>query len=413
MKRWNIYTPEGVQDILFSQCRLKRKLEADLRSVFTSRGFMEIETPTIEFYDVFGGERGLLKQESMYKFCDAKGRLLVLRPDMTIPVARIAATRIKEEAWPLKCCYIGNAFCYDELGGGKQNEYTQAGAEILGVLSPEADAEVIAMAVKAIKTCGIDDFQIDIGQVDFFKGIMEESGLSPDEVEEVRELIDRKDFVGVEQVMTRHKVDEDLKTLILNLPRLFGNKDIIMGINQKNIGAKAVDALDYLKAVLEILEDKGLSRYVSIDLGMVQSLNYYTGIVFRGYTFGIGFPILSGGRYDSLVSKFGKDCPATGFTLGVNLVMMALERQNKAENTRPGGVLVTYERDARKLANACCEDLIDKGMAAELDIAMGGLDACLDYARTKGLDGIILFRADGTRQEIGIVSGGIDEKADN
>ena len=413
MKRWNIYTPEGVQDILFSQCRLKRKLEADLRGVFKSRGFMEIETPTIEFYDVFGGDRGLLKQESMYKFCDAKGRLLVLRPDMTIPIARVAATRIKEEAWPLKCCYIGNAFCYDELGGGKQNEYTQAGAEILGVLSPEADAEVIAIAVEAVRSCGIDDFQIDIGQVDFFKGIMEESGLNSEEVEEVRDLIDRKDFVGVEQVMTRHRVGSELKALILNLPRLFGNKDVIMGISQENIGRKAADALAYLKAVLEILEDRGLSRYVSIDLGMVQSLNYYTGIVFRGYTFGIGFPILSGGRYDGLLSKFGKDCPATGFTMGVNLVMMAMERQNKAENTRPGGFLVTYEKGARKFANACCEDLIKKGTAAELDIVLGGLNACLDYARSKGLDRIILFRSDGTRQDTAVDSVKTDESADN
>jgi ATP phosphoribosyltransferase regulatory subunit len=400
MKRWNIYTPEGVQDILFSDCRLKRRLEADLRTLFTSRGFMEIETPTIEFYDVFGGERGLIRQESMYKFCDAKGRLLVLRPDMTIPVARVVSSKIKDEAWPLKCCYIGNSFCFDELGGGKRNEYTQAGIEILGVLSPEADAEAIAMAVKAVKACGIDDFQIDIGQVDFFKGIMEESGLSRDEAEEVRELIDLKDFVGVEQVMNRHNVKPELKKLILDLPRLFGNADILSRISQENIGRKAADALTYLKAVLEILDDKGLSRYVSIDLGMVQSLNYYTGIVFRGYTLGVGFQILSGGRYDNLVSKFGKDCPATGFSMGVNLVMMALERQSRVEKTQAGGCLVTYEKGARRAADAYCEGLIERGEIAELDIAMNGIGACMEYARSKGLDRVVVFRADGTREEL-------------
>jgi ATP phosphoribosyltransferase regulatory subunit len=400
MKRWNIYTPEGVQDILFGQCKQKRRLEGDLRQVFTRNGFLEVETPTIEFYDVFGGERGLIKQESMYKFCDSKGRLLVLRPDMTVPVARLAATKIKDENWPLKCCYIGNSFCFDELGGGRLNEFTQAGLEILGVNTPEADAEVVAMAVKALKTAGIEEFQIDIGQVAFFKGIMEESGLSPEEVEEVRELIDLKDFVGVEQVMNRHEVHEDIKRLILDLPRLFGPKEILSGINQAHIGEKAANAFNNLKTVLEILEDKGLSRYVSIDLGMVQSLNYYTGLVFRGYTYGVGFPVLSGGRYDGLVAKFGKDCPATGFSLGINMVLMALERQNRAEEDTPGGIFIIYEKGARKAASAYCEELIQKGIRAELDIAMAGYEASLEYARAKGFDRIIQFYVNQTCKEI-------------
>ncbi|NMA65151.1 MAG: ATP phosphoribosyltransferase regulatory subunit, partial [Clostridiaceae bacterium] len=216
MKKWNLYTPEGVQDILFSSCVFKRQLEDRVRMAFRLNGYMELETPTIEFYDVFTGDSGLIRQESMYKFCDSKGRLLVLRPDITVPVARIAATKLKDDDFPIKCCYIGNTFSFDELGGGRQNEFTQAGCEILGASSPEADAEVVAMAIHAIKTTGIDEFQIDIGQVEFFKGLMEESGLEKDEIEEVRELIDLKDFVGVEQVMDRHKVKKELKTLILD-----------------------------------------------------------------------------------------------------------------------------------------------------------------------------------------------------
>jgi len=399
MKRWNIYTPEGVQDILFDQCRMKRRLENGLRQLFTSYGYIEMETPTIEFYDAFGGELGLIRQESMYKFCDAKGRLLVLRPDMTIPIARAVATKVRDELLPLKCCYIGNTFCFDELGGGKQNEFTQAGVEILGIHSPEADAEVIAMAVKAVKSCGIEEFQIDIGQVDFFKGIMEKTGLPAGEVEEIREGIDRKDFVAVEQVMNRHKVSGDLKELILDLPRLFGNRDILSGISREPIGEKASAALDYLQKVLDILEDRGLARYVSVDLGMVQSLNYYTGIVFRGYTYGVGFHILSGGRYDGLVSKFGKDCPATGFSMGINMIMMALERQNRVRDEKREGILVTYEEGARKFADAYCEKAVENGIVAELDIGLGGLDACLRYARAKGLGKVVLFRADGCSEE--------------
>jgi len=324
----------------------------------------------------------------------------VLRPDLTVPIARVAATKLKEEDFPVKCCYIGNTFSFDEIGGGRQNEFTQAGCEILGTATPESDAEVVAMAVEAIKATGIEDFQVDIGQVEFFKGLMEESGLSPAEIEEVREFIDLKDFVSVEQVMERHQVEETLKHLILDLPKLFGSKDILQHISCRNIGERAAKAIENMKCILEILEDRGLARCVSVDLGMVQSLNYYTGIVFRGYTHGVGFPVLSGGRYDNLVSKFGKNCEATGFSLGINMVLMALERQKKTAVPDDGGCLVTYEEGARKLANDFCQALIANGMPAELDILQKGMDAARSYARSKRYNIIIKIKRDGSREEI-------------
>lgn len=400
MKKWNIYTPEGVQDILFESCRQKRLLESKIRKAFKLNGYKEIETPTLEFYDTFGGERGLIKQESMYKFCDSKGRLLVLRPDLTVPVARIAATKLKDEVLPLKCCYIGNTFSFDELGGGRQNEFTQAGCELLGINSPEADAEVVAMAIEAVRATGIDEFQIDIGQVGFFKGLMEESGLSDDEIEEVREFIDQKNLVGVEQVMDRHKVKEALKRIILNLPRLFGSKNILQKISYDDIGKEPTKAIENIKAVLEILEDRNLAQYVSLDLGMVQSLNYYTGIVFRGYTYGVGFPILSGGRYDKLVSKFGRDCEATGFSLGINMVMMALESQKKRFEKESGGVFVTYENNARKLAGDYCMQLIMNDCICELDIMQMGTKESKKYAASRGFSRFVCIKNDGSREEI-------------
>lgn len=400
MKKWNIYTPEGVQDILFESCSQKRLLEDKIRKAFKLNGYKEIETPTIEFYDTFGGERGLINQESMYKFCDSKGRLLVLRPDLTVPVARLAATKLKDEVLPLKCCYIGNTFSFDELGGGRQNEFTQAGCELLGINSPEADAEVVAMAIETVRATGIDEFQIDIGQVGFFKGLMEESGLSEDEIEEVRELIDQKNLVGVEQVMDRHKVKNPLKRIILDLPKLFGSKDILQKINSEDIGIVATKAIENIKAVLEILEDRNLAQYVSLDFGMVQSLNYYTGIVFRGYTYGVGFPILSGGRYDKLVAKFGRDCEATGFSLGVNMVMMALERQKKQSEQEPEGVFVTYEKNARKLAGDYCRQLIQRDCIAELDIMQMGTEESKKYAALRGFSKFVCIKNDGSREEL-------------
>ena len=394
MKRWNIYTPEGMQDILFERCHVKRNLENQLRQLFLNSGYREIETPSVEFYDIFSGDQSLIPQEGMFKFTDQQGRLLVLRPDMTIPIARIAATKLKENLWPVKCCYIGNTFSYNELGGGKQKEYTQAGVEILGIKSPEADAELIALAVKALQLAGIEEFQIDIGQVDFFRGLMEQSGLTPLEAEEIRELIDTKDFVGVEQLVNRHTIPSDLKELILNLPRYFGSRELIEELEKKNVSGKALQALEYLRKVLEILGDWGLDQYVSLDLGMVQSMNYYTGIVFRGFTYGVGFPVLSGGRYDNLLQRFGRDCPATGFSLGVNMILMALERQKKLPESRTEGTLILYGDAGRKKAYAIFNELREKGLVAELDISGMEPDKARTYAKARSMNKIIFVGSD-------------------
>ncbi|NLY19434.1 MAG: ATP phosphoribosyltransferase regulatory subunit [Clostridiaceae bacterium] len=395
MKRWNIYTPEGMQDILIEQCYVKRELENKIRKMFIQSGYNEIETPTAEFYDVFSGEQSLIPQEDMFKFTDQQGRILVLRPDMTIPVARIAATKLKDNLWPVKCCYIGNTFSYNELGGGKQKEFTQAGVEILGIKSPEADAELIALAVQSLQLAGIDEFQIDIGQVDFFKGLMEQSGLTEQEAEEIRELIDKKDFVGVEQLVNSHAIPDDLKELILNLPRYFGSVELIDELEKKNISGKALNALKYLKDVLEILDDWGFGDHVAIDLGMVQSMNYYTGIVFRGFTYGIGFPVLSGGRYDNLIKRFGLDCPATGFSLGINMILMALERQKKMPRKPGGGVYILYTIKGRKKAFEVLNEIKKKGEVAELSICGTDIEKAMAYAEQKGMDRIVIVE-DGT-----------------
>jgi ATP phosphoribosyltransferase regulatory subunit len=384
MKKWHIYTPDGVSDILFDTCAKKRAMEADIRRVFQLSGYRELETPSLEFYDVYGGDNALIRQEQMYKFTDAQGRLLVLKPDMTIPVARVAATQFRNPVWPMKCFYIGNTFSADELGGGRQNEFTQAGIELLGVNTPEADAEIIATAVQAVRATGLEEFQIDVGQVEFFRGIMEESGLLPEEIEEIRVLTDRKDFVGVAELVARHRMPEGLKALILDMPKLFGSRDIIQRLEGQPIGARATAALESLRTVLEILEDRGMGAHVSIDLGMVQSLGYYTGIVFRGYTHGVGFPILSGGRYDSLVSRFGMDCPATGFSMGVNFILMALERQQRSRQMEPGGVLVTYAAGGRTAAAQACDRYRAAGLVAELDVAGRDVGAAEAYARARG-----------------------------
>ncbi|MCX7709810.1 MAG: ATP phosphoribosyltransferase regulatory subunit [Clostridia bacterium] len=389
MPKWKIYTPEGVQDILFEECFLKRNLENKLRDIFRSCGYNEVETPTLEFYDAFSVESDITPQETMFKFFDQQGRILVLRPDITIPIARIAATKFRDARYPLKFSYIGNTFKYNELGGGKQKEFTQAGVEILGAGSPEADAEVIATAIQAVRAMGLESFQIDIGQVEFFKGLMEETGLSEQEIEQMRVLIDQKDFLAVEELVKEHKISNNLKELIFSLPGLFGSTDVIDRVEKMTTNKRSLKALENLRQVLKILDDYELSKYVSVDLGSVQSLNYYTGIIFRGFTYGVGFPVLSGGRYDRLIEKFGKNCPATGFSLGINMIMMALDRQ-KITTDKPGvDSIVCYNAGGRKTAIKICDELRRQGLVVEMDITGDSLEGIKEYAGSKGIGGIL------------------------
>lgn len=389
MSKWKIYTPEGVQDILFEECYAKRNIEYKIRSLFRNCGYFEVETPTLEFYDAFSAESDLTPQENMFKFFDQHGRILVLRYDATIPVARMAATKYRDSSYPMRFSYIGNMFRYNELGGGKQKEFTQAGVEILGASTPEADAEVISTAISAVKAAGLDNFQISIGQVEFFKGLMEESGLAEHESEQLRALIDKKDYLGIEELVNSYDIKSELKELILELPRLFGSLDIIEKVEKITRNKRSQDALLNLKTILEILDDYELGRYVSVDLGMVQSLNYYTGIIFRGYTYGVGFPILSGGRYDNLVEKYGKKCAATGFSMGINMVMTALERQ-KLEIDKPEvDSLICCKPEGRKTAFKICEELRRQGMKIEMNITGDNIQTASVYAANKGIGGII------------------------
>lgn len=389
MGKWKIYTPEGVQDILVNECFNKRNLEDRIRKVFGSHGYYEVETPIVEFYDVFSAEADITPQETMFKFFDEQGRILVLRPEITIPIARIAATKFKDVNHPLKLSYIGNSFKYNELGGGKQKEFTQAGVEIVGVNSPEADAEIIATAIDALKACGLENFQLDIGQVEFFKGLMEETGLSSEETEQMRVLIDSKDFVAIEELVKLHDIKDYLKELIFNLPGFFGSIDVIDKVKEYPINKRSINALENLRRVLEIIDDYGYSKYVSVDLGMVQSVNYYTGTIFRGFTYGVGFPILSGGRYDGLVEKFGKNSPATGFSLGINMIMMALDRQ-KIEIGKPViDSLICYSEEGRKTAFEICETLRKQGLSVEMDITGADVEETKSYAGQKGIGGVL------------------------
>lgn len=408
MSKWKIYTPDGVQDILFNECYAKREMESIIRKTFRSYGYYEIETPTIEFYDVFSAEIESFPQEAMVKFFDQKGRILVLRPDITVPVARITATKNRDVQLPIKYFYIGNVFRFNEVGGGRQNEFTQAGVELLGASSSESDAEIIAVAINTLKSIGLENFQIDIGQVEFFNGLAEEAGISEADNDKISKLIDRKDYVGVEQIVSKYQISTELKDLILKLPSLFGSLDVIEKLKRVTKNSRSLAALNNIEEVIDILRDYGMEKYISIDLGMLKGTNYDTGIIFRGFTYGVGFPILSGGRYDSLTSTFGKDCPATGFSIGINMLMKALEKTLQNE-TPSVDSLVCYKKGNRKNAIEIAETLRKQNMNIETMLLSEELEQGINYARSKSIGGIIFINDGGKITVHDIVNNTVQE----
>ncbi|OQB14969.1 MAG: ATP phosphoribosyltransferase regulatory subunit [Firmicutes bacterium ADurb.Bin193] len=402
MRRWKTQTPEGALDVLENECARKRSVEGCIMQTYKASGYFEVQTPTFEFYDVFADEFGDFDQSSMMKFFDRQGRILVLRPDLTTPIARVFATRYADVPLPKRVSYVGSAFRDGgSVAGAVQKEFTQAGIELIGQSSPEADAEVIATTIRALLSCGLEKFQIDIGQAEFFKGIMEQTGLCEETTEHIRQLIDQKSFVAVGELADSYKIKSELKELILELPSLFGGIEVIDKIKTKSLGARAKAALDNIIEIYGILVDYGFEKYISVDLGMVKGLNYYTGVIVKGFTHGVGFPVCGGGRYDNLIGEFGRSIPATGVAIGIERVISALNYQ-KAEFELPVvHTLVCYDTD-RSDAFKIAEGLRSNGLCVEVWTGGGDIE---DYANRRGIGGIVRIRGNGVIDIKNLVDG--------
>lgn len=332
-KSGNTHTPAGLTDILVKECELKFKIETAAREVFARHGYHVVQPPMFEYYDVY--DAAVTKAENMFKFFDNNGRMLALRPDLTTSVARIAATKPLGEL-PYRIAYSGSAFRNDEtFSNDRRREFSQAGIELIGNGGTDADAEVIEIAIETLLKFGVKDFQIDMGHADYYKGLAEIAGLDPIVSDKLRANINDKDFVAIEGILDGIDIDEKLKEVFMELPKMFGGiETAVAAAKNPIIGEKSRAALENLISVYEILKGKGLDKYISTDLGMVPNLDYYTGIIVKGFAKGVAFPICSGGRYDNLTEKFGKALPATGIAIGIERVMTALSdiRERNDEN---------------------------------------------------------------------------------
>ncbi len=386
MSDWKLHTPKGVNDILPEECTQKKGIQDTIWSVFAAFGYREVETPTFEYYDCFSGVDGQISQEGMFKFFDEQGRILTLRPDITTSIARMAATKQAEVKRPLRFCYTGNVYRADRTEGVRQREFTQSGIELIGSYSPSADAEVIAAAIEAALACGIEELHMEIGQVAFFAGLTEQAGLDAADVEKIRERIDSKDTTGIKAIIKDLDIAEDVKSLMIELPYLFGGEEVLEKANVAGLNEKSKAALSNIKRIYELLCLYGLEDYVSIDLGMLQSIDYYTGSIFKCYTHGVGFPICAGGRYDTLMEKFGEKEGAVGVAFGINRVISAL---GKDSSKGVEGSLIYAEKNAEGIAYDIAYTLRQYGVLIEQYIGDESHIDAEKYAVSQGRDSMI------------------------
>ena len=341
------HTPEGVRDIYSQECSKKRRLQEKLHHVFHQYGFEDIETPTFEYFEVFSKEVGTIPSRELYKFFDREGNTLVLRPDFTPSVSRACATYFNPEKDVVSLCYTGNTFINNSSFRGRLKETTQMGVERMGDDSPEADAEILAMTVECLLASGLTEFQVSVGQVDYYKAIFAQTGLHPDEEGGLRELIQQKNYFGVEELVKSKKMDTSLARVLSQLPKMFGGAEILEKAKALTDNSQALKAVARLEEIYNLLKIYGYEKYITFDFAMLSKYHYYTGIIFQAYTYGTGEPLIKGGRYNQLMKHFGKPAASIGFAIVVDNLLMALSRQ-KLEASEPEEVMViTYSKENR------------------------------------------------------------------
>ena len=316
MMHYNINTPEGTRDRLFSECLERRQVQQALTALFRRRGYQEVITPEVEFYDLFVRSGNPLPQESMLKIIDRSGKILVMRPDCTTPIARVAATRLKSVSLPQRLFYDQTVFRSGRAHDGGSCEIAQCGVEMVGAVGQKADLEMIAMAVDALRCCGVNGFHIEVGHAGFFRMLADRMEMPEEELERVRLSIEGKNYAALNDLLDCY-ADQPACRALRRLPYLFGGAEILN--EARGLGGEH-EALDYLQTLYEELSAAGYQEYIRFDLGLVHQIDYYTGVVFRGYVEGAGAPVLSGGRYDNLVGQLGRQAEATGFTVDVDAV---------------------------------------------------------------------------------------------
>jgi ATP phosphoribosyltransferase regulatory subunit len=392
--------PKGVSDFLPETADKINHIAGRIHRVFDLWGFRRIITPLLEFEEVLALGMGEELRGKTFRFDDRQtGRLLAIPPDITPQVARIVATRMHALPLPHRIYYNGRVLRQAEMSSGRSREIFQSGVELIGLSSPEADAEMVAMAIEVLKNLGFTGFKLDLGQVAFYRGIMESSGLTPAAQGRLKEAISKKDASAVKSILESEPVPDQVKEAIQLLPRLYGGREVLAEAARAVSNERSRTALENLTQVLEILDIYGVSEYVTIDLGEIRGLDYHTGVTFEGFVPGLGEAVCSGGRYDDLTGKYGFPAPATGFAFNIMALLTSLSKQPDVEASRSRDFLIFNQKDERREALEMAKQLRGLGFSCARDIITRDLESSLSYAKKMDIRWVLVIGADNCRAD--------------
>ncbi len=386
MKRYDLITPEGTNDYLFEECRVKRETQAEIDNIFKKRGYHEVVTPGIEFYDVFDCNSNYFPQESMYKLTDNKGRLLVIRPDSTMPIARVVSTRLRDFGLPLRMYYSQTVYRNTPVMRGRSDEILQMGIELIGSYSKKADLEVITTAIEVLGSID-NNFRFEIGDVGIFRELTLELKTTEENLELIRNFVEWKKIPELKEILSSIGENE-VTNAILELPNLFGGAEVFETAGKLFKNEKILKIVENVKAIYDSLSKLGYNGNITVDLGTASKMEYYTGIVMKGYLDGCGDSVLSGGRYNNLLGEFGYDVPATGFAINIDAVAK-LKLQKKAYSMSNTDVIVYAEDGFEMDGILYMKDDALKGLNVEFSVC-DSLEECLEYAKRKNIAKIVI-----------------------
>lgn len=341
-----------MRDFTVDECKRRNKIIETITERFSKWGYSEVSTPIVEYYKTFNHKTQDLKEEEMYKFFDSRGRILVLRPDMTVPVARLVNTKLKDMKLPLKLFYNAEVFRVHESFEGKRNEYLDCGIELIGASGEKTDLEVLVTALEVLKALDTKkEFKLEIGNVNILKSALKDMNLSIDNQNKVIELINKKSLTSLREYLDDIEIRKEYKEFLNKFPWLFGGYEMIKKAKGLAFNEDMKKNIEYLENLYLNLQKLGYEKYLSVDISMLPRVNYYSGIIFKGYVKEIGSTVIRGGRYDNLLESFGKSIPAIGFSVDVNLLIDSCDYEEKVNSEKIILSKDNYLEELRKAIN--------------------------------------------------------------
>lgn len=380
--------PTGVKDYLPHAVTKLRRIERNVLECMRTWGYEQIMTPTIEYYDTVGVASSTSDQK-LFKLLNQRGTTIVLRSDMTAPIARVVGSLLKEQSFPIRLSYHGNVFRAFEEEAAREAEFFQTGVELVGDSSPEADAEVIALAIASLQAAGVPSFKIAMGHVGFLNGLFEETLPGREsEQEALKACLLQRDHVGYRDILQKLLIDSAWQQELEHILRLRGGQEVCNQALELSANEGAQSAIRHLCAVWDVLAAYGVQEHVLIDLTMIGDFSYYTGMTFEGYASHLGFPVCSGGRYDNLLAQFGRPAHATGFAMKTTRILDVVE--DIAEEK--GKTLIIYDADMRRSALVGAERLRARGESVVTELLMPANENELEAVRAAAESGSFIYR---------------------